>query len=517
MSSKQIKLEGEKINVKIKNSALKSKPLKPQTNSSRPSHLTANSEKKTLKTKTRLFFIWTIKRLLTLLIFLTVSIAFFSTQIPISGQSSTPWFKRISIVSPIKHLVESANKKLKGEERDRINILLLGMGGKKHSGGYLTDTIILASIKPSTKKIALLSIPRDLVVPIEGYGWQKINHINAYAEVKNKGSGGLAVSQAIGDILNIPIDYYARLDFEGFIKIIDIIGGIKVYVDNTLDDYRYPIMGREDAEPYESRFEHLHIEKGWQTMDGELALKYVRSRHALGPEGSDFARARRQQKVLEAVKNKVLSFKMLLKPMAIKKSLQALHDHVSTNLQIWEMLRLWEITKDIDRKHIINKVLDTSPNGLLVNDVGEDGAYILRPRSGDFAEIQYLVKNIFSDAPLNTKKEIVTESVKVEIKNGTWVNGLASQAALDLEKYGFEVLRVSNCSRRNFSQSVIYDLTYGEKLNSLKILKNKMQAKVSFGIPGWLAEEIKKEVGGRTNVQQPDFILILGENAAEKQ
>ncbi len=508
------KLEGEQVKIKI--TGKKETPAGKEKLKNSP---LGQKEKKSLpiiKPAQRILA-WTAKRLAVLLVFLIVSITFFSTQIPISGQSSVPWFKRISIVNPLKHLVESANKKLKGEDRDRINILLLGMGGKNHSGGYLTDTIILASIKPSAKKIALLSIPRDLVVPIEGYGWQKINHINAYAEVKNKGSGGLAVSQAIGDILGIPIDYYVRLDFAGFIKIIDAIGGVKVYVDNTLDDYHYPIMGREEAEPYESRFEHLHIDKGWQTMDGDLALKYARSRHALGAEGSDFARARRQQKILEAVKDKVLSFKMLLKPLAIKKSLQALHDHVSTNLKIWEMLRLWEITKGIDKKNIINKVLDNSPNGLLVSGTSEDGAYILQPRSGDFTEIQYLVKNIFSDAPLNTKHKIITEAVKIDIKNGTWVNGLASQVALDLEKYGFEVLRVSNCSRRNFSQSVIYDLTYGDKLDSLRILKDKMQAKVSFGLPGWLAEEIKKEVGTKTNIKQPDFILILGENAAEKK
>ena len=239
-------------------------------------------------------------------IFVFTCLFVFTSQVLVSDKSSTSWLNKIPIIGHIKRLVESADKELKGEDRDRINILLLGMGGKGHQGGYLTDTIMLASIQPSTKKVALISIPRDLAVPMENLGWRKINNVNAFAEVEKKGSGGLAISQALSDILGQPIDYFVRVDFEGFVNIIDKLGGVNVYVDNTLEDYRYPIMGMEEAEPYESRFEHLYIEKGRQYMDGSLALKYVRSRHGGGGEGSDFARAKRQQKILQAVKSELL-------------------------------------------------------------------------------------------------------------------------------------------------------------------------------------------------------------------
>jgi len=455
------------------------------------------------------------------LIFLFIAFIFFSVNANISEQNSSSWFGRIPIIGQLKHLAENADKKLKGEDRNRINILLLGMGGKNHEGGYLTDTIILTSLEPSSKKVALLSIPRDLTIPMErpnssgfsGVSWRKINNVNAYAEAENPGSGGLAVSQAISDALNIPIDYYIRIDFVGFEKIVDELGGIKIYVDNTIDDYKYPIMGMETAEPYEARFEHLHIDKGWQKMDGEQALKYVRSRHALGEEGSDFARARRQQKVIQAIKEKIFSLHILFKPKLIANIINELQEHVSTNLKIWEMVKLWEMFKNIKTDNIINKVLDNSPNGLLIDLITKEGAYILTPRSGDFAEIQYLVNNIFSDAPAETKTKVTAEDTSIEVRNGTWINGLASKVALDLERYGFNVLRIGNCSRQNFQKSVIYDLTYGEKMQSLTVLKNKTNANVSFGLPQWLIDDLAKELTREKNPKQPDFILILGQDA----
>jgi LCP family protein required for cell wall assembly len=417
-------------------------------------------------------------------------------------------------MKPIQQLVENAGKKLKGEERDRINILLLGMGGKNHAGGYLTDTIMLLSLQPSSGKVGMVSIPRDLVVPIEGLGWKKINHINAYAENNNKDSGGLATSQAIGAIFNVPIDYYVRADFEGFIKIIDHLGGIEVDVENTLDDYSYPVMGMEDG-PWNSRWEHLHVDKGLQTMDGELALKFARSRHGVGGEGSDFARARRQQLILQAAKDKALSFNMLFKPMTIKNILTDLNEHVSTNIEVSEAIRFWDLAKDIKKENMINKVLDTSPDGLLSNSVGEDGAYILQPKNNDFSDIQQLIENIFSNEPEQKKIEVASEQTKVDLRNGTWKSGLANSASADLEKYGFKVVNVGNTTERNYKYSIIYDLTYGTKLKSLKILKENTNAQISFGAPDWLSAEIKQGSSEQASADEPDFIMILGEDLAE--
>lgn len=454
-----------------------------------------------------------LKKFIYLLIFCLIAFIVFSSRVIISEQNPNSWIYKIPIIGQIKHLAESADKQLKGEDRDRINILFLGMGGKKHEGGYLTDTIMMASLEPSTKKVSLLSIPRDLTIPIENMGWRKINNINAYAEMETPDSGGLAVSQALGDILAIPIDYYVRMDFEGFVNIIDELGGIEIEVENTLEDFKYPIFGMEKAEPYEARFEHLYIPAGKQKMDGELALKYARSRHAFGGEGSDFARSRRQQKIITATKDKLLSKNILFRPRLITNIIDEFQDHVSTNLKIWEIIKLWNIFKNTSKENITNKVLDNSPNGLLIDIITAEGAYILTPRSGDFAEIQYLVHNIFSEAPPETKTKVKIEKASVEVRNGTWINGLASRVALDLEKYGFNVIRIGNSGRQNFQKSVIYDLTYGGKIESLSVLKDKTKANVSFNLPQWLIDDISKDLANEKNPEQPDYILILGQDA----
>lgn len=445
-------------------------------------------------------------------IFLIVCFVLFSNQLLISEDSGSFLYK-IPIIGQIKHLVESSDRKLKNEDTGRVNVLLLGMGGRAHQGGLLTDTIMLASLEIKEKKVALLSIPRDMSIPIESSGWTKINNINAYAELRERGSGGIAISQAISDILDVPIDYYVRLDFQGFINIINRLGGINVYVENTIDDYSYPVAGREEAEDYESRFEHLYIEKGWQEMDGELALKYSRSRHTPGIEGSDFARASRQQKVIQAAKEKFLKTNFFLKPKLITDIIGELDKNLSTNLKVWEMIKIWNLFKDMGKENIITKVLNNSPSGLLYNIINEQGAYILLPRSGDFEEIKYFVHNIFDEAPREKKEEVVTERATLEIRNGTWVNGLANRRAVDLEKYGFDVLRVGNSSHRNFEKSIIYDLTFGEKIKSLSILKEKTDASVSFDLPQWLKDDITKDLNLEIDPEKPDFILILGQDA----
>jgi len=372
------------------------------------------------------------KRVTTYTIAIIVIALIFSGRIIMSSQNATNWFPGAGIFDKLKHLIPSVDKKLKGEENNRINILLLGMGGEGHDGAYLTDTMILASFQPETKQVALISIPRDLTTPVSG--WRKINSVNAYAEQKTPGSGGEVTAQAISDLLQIPIDYYVRADFNGFVNIIDELGGIEVNVENTLDDYSYPIDGQEDNPNYYARFEHLHFDKGLQTMNGAMALKYTRSRHAAGAEGSDFARAHRQQLVLEAVKNKLLSSQTLLNPVMVAKLVNEFSKNISTNINAWEILRLWDLFKNVDQAQIINKVLSDAPDGLLISGVGEDGAYILTPRSGNFGEIRTLAQNIFSNLPAvqPEKVETITDNASVLVLNGTWISGLAGKTSVIL-------------------------------------------------------------------------------------
>jgi len=446
------------------------------------------------------------RKITTYVIAILVIALVFSGKIIMSSQSANDWISG-TFFGKLRQLVPAADKQLVGEENDRVNVLLLGMGGENHDGGYLTDTIMLASLKPSTKQVALVSIPRDLTASVSG--WKKINSVNAYAEQKEKGSGGTATAAAIAELLQEPTTYYIRVDFTGFERIIDEIGGVEVNVENSFDDYSYPIRGREDNPDYYSRYEHLHFDAGLQKMDGATALKYARSRHALGVEGSDFARARRQQLLMEAIKEKLLSRQTLLNPTVLTKLISEFNQDVSTNLSTWEMIRVWNLVKDVQKDQIINKVLSDAPDGLLVSGTGQDGAYILTPRSGNYSEIRNMVQNIFNSTPATTtekKIEPITDNAKVFIANGTWVAGLASKTSSTLEHYDFKVIGTSNAVERNYEQTVIYDLSSGEKNESLATLKTLTGATQAFNSPSWLEQY-------KTGDNKSDFLLILGTDA----
>ncbi|HNW55536.1 MAG TPA: LCP family protein [bacterium] len=446
------------------------------------------------------------------------------------------FWKSLSLLTKFKLSVDD-RVKLKGEEQDRINFVLLGVGGKNHDGGNLADTLIVASFQPSTHKVVMMSVPRDLTVPMTGYGWRKINSANSLAEAKESGSGGQATADLVGDILEMPIHYYLRVDFAGFIKMINDMDGIEVEVDNTLDDYSYPIMGEEDNPNYYKRYEHLHIEAGKQKMDGELALKYARSRHGVGAEGSDFARSKRQQKILEAVKAKLFNASTIFNPKLIMNIIGDAEDHISTNLSSEEFVSLWQLIKDVDQNKISSVTIDNSPDGMLQDMVGQDGAYILTPRTGDFSQIISHFNEAFasstdttvSTATTTSSKESKTSDTaetttlsidekdipskadaKLDIRNSTTIKGLAGRTKTSLQKYGFSVVNTSNTQQKNLAKTTIYDLTYGAKTGDLALLQNKTKAVIAKDIPDWLVSETSQLIKDQPAMTQPDFILIIG-------
>lgn len=432
----------------------------------------------------------------------------------ISGQSANGnnWLTNFSIVGNIQRLTGLGEKKLNGEERGRVNVLLLGIGGKGHDGGELTDTIMLLSIDTINKRAAMISVPRDLTVPIEGYGWRKINSVNAFAEKDHPGTGGAAISQAFNQIFKVPVDYYAKVDFEGFIKFIDDLGGVDVQVANTLDDYKYPILGQEDNPSFYSRWEHLHVEAGPQHMDGSLALKYARSRHGVGSEGSDFARAKRQQLIIEAVKENLLNSGLLMKPGLISKMIDNYQAHTETNLSVSNMMRLWTLMKDIKKDQIVNKGLDNSVEGLLTDARGADGAYLLAPRGGDFSQVQKMMANIFEEIPTKLTADVAAEKATIAVKNGTKTSGLANRFATDLQTHGLTVVDISNASKRTSTTTIVYDLSNGQKTETLNYLKNQFN-QTSSELPDWLATDLEKDKNYTNDYQQPDFIIVIGKDA----
>jgi len=273
-----------------------------------------------------------------------------------------------------------------------LNFLILGIAGGNHQGKDLTDTIMFASLNPYQKQLALVSLPRDIWLEKWRAKLNSIYHYKGLPETK----------KTVEEILGQKTDYGIIIDFEVFQKIIDTLGGITVDVERSFDDYKYPIPGKENdlcnGDPlYRCRYEHLHFEAGRQFMDGQTALKFVRSRNAQGEEGTDFARTARQQKVILAIKDKILSKEFLLSP---KKAIQ-LFKLITLNIQTdipkekyWQLLKAGLKIRNI-------KTTTVNSNYLINPPISKkyDNQWVLVPKSGNWSEIQEYVKKFLETNP----------------------------------------------------------------------------------------------------------------------
>jgi len=405
------------------------------------------------------------------------------------------------LIRQITNIISSSEKYLEGEKEDRINFLLLGMGGEGHNGPFLTDTIILASFRTSTKELALFSLPRDMIVPLTPYNYRKINHIYTIGELDNNTTGGELIKNVISRTLDMPIHYFATVDFNGFIKLIDAIDGIKINVEKEFTDREFPTN--------DYKYQEIHFKSGKQKMYGLTALRYARSRHGNNGEGSDFARIKRQQKILLATKDKITSFNTLINPKKITNLFSLFNKYTKTDLEPWEAVKLIHMGKELNSKDVIFKSIDNRPGNYLKAGIAEDGAYILQPVTGNYDQIKILVKNIFDF------KQINSEDSKIVIQNGTKIPGLALKAFNHLKQMNYNVIKYGNSKTQDKIITSIYK--YNEDNTSTEeALENIFQTKIKYNIPleysnykitsNW---NINDEYG---KLEQLDFLIILGED-----
>lgn len=305
-----------------------------------------------------------------------------------------------------------------------VNVLLLGTAGGNHDGPNLTDTIMVASYNLKTNKFFLISIPRDLWLP------EFQSKANAVYQLGLNQNNGLSFAKTVmGNIVGLSIRYGFRIDFQGFIDAIDAIGGVDVAVANSFDDYNYPISGKEDdlcgfvekeidapvgkmkvfvspdgqiatdsatedmgAKYFTCRYEHIQFDKGLIHMDGTTALKFVRSRHGTNNEASDFARSKRQELVIQSVRNKVLSFDTLMNPQKLSDLAKVLGNTIDTDVSVKDALEFYKLSKKLEQTKTL--VLDDT---LLVHPSATDygGAYVLISQDDDFSTIQEYIRNVF--------------------------------------------------------------------------------------------------------------------------
>lgn len=402
------------------------------------------------------------------------------------------------------HLIGSPDRRLAGEAEDRINILLLGMGGEGHEGPLLTDTIMVASIQPSQGRVALLSVPRDMLVPLPKAGWRKINAANAFGELQMPGRGAEFTRTALEGLLGLNIPYYVRVDFQGFQTLIDDIGGIDVYVERAFSDHAYPTSNHG--------VQTVAFAQGWQHLSGEEALRFARSRHGNSGEGSDFARAKRQQKVLAAVKEKTLTFSILKSPSRISNMLAELQSNITTNLQIGEILRLAKMGKSVDPAAIVHKVIDDGPASPLVA-TNINGAYVLVPRKDDWSDLRDVAAAIFEvgendihAAAAPTQQP--AEKPKIELQNGSGKSGLARDVAGRLSGFGFTVVKIGNANSFEYKKTAIYDLSGGKNPAARDDLRQALGGDVEI--------IVAPLPSGSAPQSNADFLVILGKNTPEQ-
>jgi len=304
-------------------------------------------------------------------------------------------------------------------------VLLLGYGGINHDGGLLTDTMIVARIVPKEKKVILISIPRDLWVPVEvNVGTSSGFKINAVYAIgsddkayPNKpkqyqgNNGGIRMAKdTVGKVTGLTIDWAVAIDFSGFTKLMSTLGGIFVDVPFSFEDTLYPLEGKEKEpcgkseediqktmatlsgqlleEQFPCRYETLKFEKGKQFMDGVTALKFVRSRHS-NVNGGDFGRSLRQQAFIQGVKNRVLSFSGATKIISL---VQDGLKMVDTDITVQDVSRMVELYGNIS-----SYTFDSIPltdQTVLEFSMSPDGQSILVPKAGvdDWQSISQYIK-----------------------------------------------------------------------------------------------------------------------------
>jgi len=310
-----------------------------------------------------------------------------------------------AILRPISFAARLINPARLQETEGRTNVLILGLDTRSKGGLLNTDTILVGSFSLTEGDPVLISIPRDLWVNFETGGVGKIN--SAYALAATAGGSideekGVAAAEAVVErVLGIPIHYWAIVSFEGFTDIVNTVEGINVCVDTTFDDYSYPVPGKEAALPLSARYEHLHFDAGCQEMDGETALKYSRSRMGTAGEGSDFKRARRQQKVALATADKALSLSLLLNPGKISSLYQQVTEMIKTNASVLEVEKGLGLVYEYQDKLSGMRSLVLDPESKLTArcTAAQCGdAYAIVPSVGDYSAIHTAVRELLFGA-----------------------------------------------------------------------------------------------------------------------
>ncbi len=324
-------------------------------------------------------------------------------------------------------------------EGERVNVLLLGIDRRPtEQCPCRTDTMILASLDPKTLSAAAITIPRDLYVSIPGVGENRINTASVYGELRNYPGGGPGLAkQTVEYNIGRRVHYYVLVDFGGFRKAIDALGGIDVNVPRTIDDPCYP------TDDYKCMT--LHIPAGKVHMNGELALQYARTRH----QGGDFERGKRQIQVLMAARDKALRLDILPK---IPQLLQTMKGAVQTDLTAQEILALAQVAAKVKTENIKTASIDDTMTVEIRTSTGADVLWPNRDKIG-----QLIDRYIPQESSAVSGAKVQQEGARILVLNGTKNAQLAEATAKYLQAQGYQISAYGNADRFDYAKTVLID------------------------------------------------------------
>jgi len=381
----------------------------------------------------------------------------------------------------------------------------LGIDQRPGEQGYFrTDTMILLHINPKTGDVGMISFPRDLWVPVPGYWETRINSAHVIGDAKKYPGGGPALAKkTVENFIGQPVDYYVRINFEGFRKLLEEIGCIDIDVPKLIDDPTFP----DDNYGYDP----LYLEPGHYCMDADLALKYARTRHV----DSDFGRMQRQQQVIMAIKDKVLSTGEL--PHLVSRAptlLNILSDSVSTDMPLSKMIALANVARNLNLDNMRRLIIDVN---MVEPTITEKGAAVLMPKmdviraalddffaaDGAAAEPgaeQPTATSPPSPAPATPTSPSVQQDVRLVVLNGAGQPGQEKELSDILIAHGYNVVGTGLADRNDYAQTQIITGGSSPVVRQLANLLGVSDQNIRLGTPEQLQADIVIIIGA-------DFVM----------
>jgi LCP family protein required for cell wall assembly len=340
-----------------------------------------------------------------------------------------------------------------------ISIMLLGCDRLPGQVDWRTDTMIYVRIDPESKIVGMLSIPRDLWVEIPGYGFNRLNTADYLGESTGYPGGGPALLNAtLLRNLGLQFDHYVRINFEGFKRIIDILGGIDVDVECAVE-----LWGADPDRPGEWK-QIGYVPAGMQHLDGLTALRYAQCRY----NTPVFDRDLRQQKVLFAVRNRVMKLGIPgLLPRALE-LLVTMRDMVQTDLGPTGITSLAQLVPDVPVSNVNRANIDLS---MAPQWTTPEGAWVLLP---DREKIAPVIMGML-DPPSEKVNLLREEAATIVVRNGTLAGGWGRQIADRLQLRGFDIVEFGPADRTDYAETLIF--SYSDKPYTVRNLQTYMEVK----------------------------------------